>query len=269
MFNPYPTLEDVLGVKPPQRLSVADIMAVATMDPTSSYDHGRLAGLAARSSTDPDDPARDLIEAIGEVPTQSQPAPPYINPARVPHRVDDDRRPLEESDREWLRRLPTDPAAISAADVTTLATMVAEAASAADLRLLMTYFAPVWDHHDLIEQRQAREEASRAARISAGARTRRIEEAAIAALAAAMLETNEGLQPHEVKARAAQQLREAWAAVDAERAAVVEAAAQPPTPRPMPGLEAMSVLAAAESSDRRSERRRGAGQDFLSSLSTT
>ena len=85
---------------------------------------------------------------------------------------------------EWLRRLPSDPAEVSADDVTTVARMVQQAASTSDLRLLTGYFEPVWQHHDVLEQQHERRTRRCEAEAAKAVRTRAMEQLAVAVLTA-------------------------------------------------------------------------------------
>jgi len=230
-----------------RRLSAADVERLAGMDATNAVTRGRLDHMLRRS-TDPTDPARPLVMALLDVPVRpAAPAAP-ANPARLrPVPGSNAKRPLTAVDLELIRRLPTDPAQVSAEDVTTLAAMVAQAASASDLRLLRSVFEPAWNHHDTLEQQEGRRQRLDVARASLAARTPAVEQAAITALAASIEGSNPELRPHEARARATEQLRERWAAVDGELQATIQEASssEAPTPRPMPGIEGLRELATA------------------------
>lgn len=241
------TLQDIFPPPRPRRLDRAEIERLSALDPTSPMGRGQLRAMSQRS-TDPDDPARPLLDALLAIPAAGPTQAPYANPARVRvPRADGEKRPLTPADIEWLRRLPSDPAAVAAEDAATLATMVHHAASGADLRLLVSHFEPIWAHHDVQEQLQQRRRLLAEAQAAAGVRTRHVEQAAIDALTATVQEQFPDLRENEARARATEQLREQWAAIDRSRQAQIEEASstEAPAPRPMPGLERLSPLAAS------------------------
>lgn len=255
------TWEEIFPTNRPRRLSAADIERLATIDASDSMSKGKLRAISDRS-TDPTDPARPLLDALLAVPVADVPPAPYANPAHVdvPPGSAGDKRPLTPADLEWLRRLPTDPAKVSAEDVTTLATMVQQASSSSDLRLLAAHFRPVWDHHDVAEQQHERQVARQAAETAKGARNRTVEHLAVQALTAHVQQEHPQLRAYEARNRAADQLRDRWADVDLELQARIDAAPTWPAPNPrsMPGAEGLDGMAVGRERAQRARERQDA-----------
>ena len=179
------TVDEMFAPPRQRRLSADDIEKLATIDPTTRMAKGRLKAMLERS-TDPTDPARPLVEALLAVPTQNPPPAPYINPAKVtPHRSSArSKRHLTPTDIEWIKSLPSDPSKVCPEDVSTLAGMVQNAASVSDLRFLKTVFEPIWQHHDILEQKQERRTQRQQAETTKAARNRTIEHLTVQALTA-------------------------------------------------------------------------------------
>ena len=220
-----------------------------------------------KRSTDPDDPARPVIEGLIAVPEKERKAQPYVNPARVRPTPGAAvaKQPLTAADIEWLRRLPAEPAQVSVEDATTLARMMSQAASTSDRRLLAAHYGPVWAHHDILEQQAERQIRLENAQAPRGVRSQQVERAAIDALATSVQKQFPELREQEARNRAGEQLRARWAAVDQDRQAEIDAASvsDPPTPRPMPGIEGLSPLAEA---NQRIEERKAAAPSSLEAL---
>ena len=254
-------VEDIWPSQRNRRLTAEDVERLATLDPTSRMVKGQLKAMLARS-TDPTDPARPLVEALLAVPAQDPPAAAYVNPAKVstPPGARGDKRPLTPSDIEWLRRLPSDPAKVSPADVTTLARMTQQAASMSDLRLLSAHFEPVWAHHDVAEQQHERRARRSEAQAAKAARTRMIEQLAVAALTPHVQQEVPGLYPLEARDRAALRLRDRWAEQDIALQDQIDANPtwETPAPRPMPGIEGLGGMAAGRERAQRDRERREA-----------
>lgn len=131
-------------------LTRAEVERLLTLDPATSLAQGFLRACLRLKNPTPEQ--RALIDELSRDPSpRSKPAPDPV-PGRQRHRPPE-ARPLSDSDRLWISRLPAGPE-ISGDDADVLATLEAATEDPSDLRLIRSILTPVRDRFERDHKRQ-------------------------------------------------------------------------------------------------------------------